>query len=104
MGFLFGLFYFVLIPAGIAAALATALATFMPTASLRRRTTIAALSAGFLPMLVPISALLTTAADPIALVALVVTALVLAALFGLPVALFLGRRHEQPQPPEKIFE
>ena len=104
MGIVFVLLYFLALPAGLAAGLAAALGSFLPKASLRRRTLIAAATAGFLPMIIPIAAILLEGAEPIALIAVLAMGLVLCVAIGLPMALYIGRRNGPPPPSGQVFD
>jgi hypothetical protein len=95
MFMLIGLLILVAIPAALAAAIAFALPTLTPRWSLRRRTSVAALTAGYLPMVLPIIAAATDPDNP-ALFASVVSilfgGLFFSCLIGLPIALLVGKR------------
>ena len=95
------------IPALIAAAAAFALPTLAPRWSLRRRSVVAAVIAGFLPMTVPVFAALTDPANP-AVVASVSGILfggaLVALVVGLPVALLVGKRRGGPAVDPSAFD
>ena len=87
--------------------MANVLAVFLPGRSLRRRSVVAALCAGFLPALLPVLILLfveDTGYNGVAVAALVGVALITAVLIGLPVALLVRRGKEAPQPLAGTFE
>lgn len=99
--------FFGLLPAGIAWTLATALARMQPDWSLRRRTGISALTAGFAPVLLPIFIVALELGGTealIAIAALLFTALVIAMLIGLPLALAVGRRLDPPRADPRSFD
>lgn len=107
MGLIGVLLFLVLFPAGIAWALATGLARMQPDWSLRRRTTIAALAAGMVPVALPIVVVAAESAGSelsVAIVALLLVGLVVAVLIGLPVALSVGRKLEQTSPDPQTFD
>ena len=107
MALLVPLLYFAILPALIAVIMANVLAGFLPGRSLRRRSTIAALGAGFLPALLPILILLfveDTGYNGVAVAALVGVALITAVVIGLPVALLVRRGKEASPPQAAIFE
>ncbi|MFM5955063.1 MAG: hypothetical protein ACKOPE_12285 [Novosphingobium sp.] len=107
MGLIGVILFFVFIPAGIAWALATGLARMQPDWSLRRRTGIAALTAGLVPVLLPIFVVALESegtAAAVAIAALLLAALVVALLIGLPVALSVGRRLQPLRPDPCLFD
>lgn len=105
---LIGLFlFFVCLPSGIAWALSSGLARMMPNSSLRRRTAIAAITAGLVPVALPIFVVAAESADSersVAVAALLFCGFVAAILIGLPVALYVGRSLEMPRPDPKAFD
>ena len=101
------LLYFAVLPAIIALILAIVLANLLPEYSLRRRSLIAAVGAGFLPALLPILALMfanTGEYGGVAVAVLVGLALITTLVIGLPVALFAGRGKEVAGSQAKPFE
>lgn len=107
MGLIGVLLFFVLLPAGIAWALALGLARLQSAWSLRRRTMIAALTAGFVPVALPIFVVAAESSGSevsVAIAALVFAGLVVAALIGLPVALYVSRSLEPKRPDPKAFD
>ena len=108
MALLANLIFFLAIPAAIAAALAFVLASLAPGWSLRRRTVVAALISGALPMAIPVFGLVFTMGTEvdllIPLAALVVAGLFVAAVIGLPVALIVGRRRSAVHPDQATFD
>lgn len=103
MFMLIGLLVLVAIPAALAAAIAYALPTFAPRWSLRRRTAVAALTAGFLPMALPIVAALTDEKNPAifaSVASIMFGGLFFSGVIGLPIALLVGRRKGRADPPD----
>lgn len=97
MAFLTGLIYFLGVPAAIAAAVAGVLANLCAGWSLRRRTVISALLAGFIPVLLPIAVVVSDSGGIdlwIPVVAISVLGLIMALVVGLPVSLWIGRRKQ----------
>lgn len=109
MGLLFALIFALGLPAAIAWMLARTLDSFFPNWSFRRRTAVAALTAGFLPMILPLVAVLSASTTNgggriVPAVALVMGALVLALLVGLPVAFWSRRKRAAPVDAHKVFD
>ncbi|MFM5949095.1 MAG: hypothetical protein ACKOPM_07685 [Novosphingobium sp.] len=107
MFMLIGLLIMVAIPAALAAAIAFALPTLAPRWSLRRRTAVAALTAGFLPMLLPIIAALSDEKNPAvfaSVAGILFGGLFFSAVIGLPVALLIGRRKGKADPDPAAFD
>ncbi len=99
------LIFFVLVPA--AAALAYGLARLQPGWSLRRRTVVAMLASGLVPIALPIFGVLTNSPGSeaiAAMLALLVAGLVVAIVICLPVALALGRRLAPPPADVSAFD
>lgn len=101
------LIFFVLVPAAAAAALAYGLARLQPGWSLRRRTVVAMLASGLVPIALPIFGVLTNSPGSeaiAAMLALLVAGLVVAIVICLPVALALGRRLAPPPADVSAFD
>lgn len=103
MAILLILVFFIAIPAAIAAGLSGILAIRQPGWSLRRRSVAAAAGAGLVPVILPIASVLSGndggVGPVVPTVALLVLALLMAVLVGLPVALWIGRRKQVARPP-----
>lgn len=107
MGLIGALLFLVILPAGIAWALAHGLGRLQPGWSLRRRTLVAALAAGFAPIVIPVIAVLAGGGEVallIAVAALLFAGLVIAVLVGLPIALAVGRKQELLNPDPRSFD
>ena len=104
---LIGFVIFMAIPAAISAAVAFALRSFAPRWSLRRRTSVAAFTAGMLLMAVPIAA---AATDPkneqviASVLGILVAGLLISCIIGLPVALVVGRGRGKGQADPSAFD
>lgn len=101
--------FFVLLPAAIAAGLMFGLGAWAPRKSMRFRMTVSALVAGLLPISLPIVVILfmqDSGTERWMIVAvLTVTALIVAAAIGLPVAWLVGKRIESKEErPAETFE
>ncbi|HEX4848235.1 MAG TPA: hypothetical protein VFV30_08820 [Novosphingobium sp.] len=95
------------IPALIAAAVAFAMPTLAPGWSLRRRSVVAALIAGFLPMTIPVIAALSDPANPAVFASvsgILFGGVLVALVIGLPVALLVGRRRGGPAVDPTAFD
>lgn len=95
------------IPALIAAAAAFAMPTLAPGWSLRRRSVVAALIAGFLPMTIPVVAALSDPDNPAVVASvsgILFGGLLVALVIGLPVALLVGRRRGGPAVDPTAFD
>ncbi len=103
MAFLLILAFFIAIPAAVAAGLSGVLSIRRPDWSLRRRSLVAAAAAGLVPVILPIASVLSGhdggAGPVVPTVALLVLALLMAVLVGLPVAFWIGRRKQAARPP-----
>ncbi len=101
------LIFFIAIPAAFATGLAGLLSVRKPGWSLRRRSAVAALGAGLMPVLLPIVSVLRGNDGGIGPVvptmALLLLGLAMALVVGLPVALWIGRRKVPRSSPE-IFD
>lgn len=110
MGLLFILIYFIAFPAALAVGTAAVLSGKAPTWSARRRTAVAAPVAGFVPMSLPLAAVLGGSAGSdgvlIPAIALLALGLLLSVLVGMPAAYLIARRAPGPEVarPEQVFD
>lgn len=101
MSFLFAIIYLIILPIVIATVLAAVLPTLLPQASYRNRTLIAAGLAGFLPMAIPLAAIIVGwgaghGYSPfIPFLALLFMGLIIMIVIGLPTAI-VARRGKEP--------
>lgn len=101
MGAFVAIIYLMILPAVIAMVLASVLPSLLPHASYRKRTLIAAGMAGFLPMAIPLAAVIFgggkgySYSPLIPIAALLTVGLVVAVVIGLPAAIY-ARRGKEP--------
>ncbi|MEQ1541597.1 MAG: hypothetical protein ABL926_05015 [Novosphingobium sp.] len=107
MGIVFAFLFLILLPAGIAWVLGRMLDNFLPRWSFRRRTLIAALGAGFVPMALPLAIMLVEMGadmDLIPVIALVFVAGLITLLIGLPVAFYSRQDRQEPFGAARTFD
>lgn len=108
MGMLLILAFFVAIPAAVAAGLSGILAIRKPGWTIARRCGVAAVAAGAVPVVLPIASVLAGndggIGPVVPVVALLLMALLMAVLVGLPVALWIARRRQGQSAPDQPFD
>lgn len=101
------LIFFIAIPAAFATGLAGLLAVRKPGWSLRRRSALAAMLAGLIPVVLPIVSVLRGndggVGPLVPTVVLLLLGLGMALVVGLPVALWIGRRKASDNSP-RVFD
>ncbi len=108
MALLLALVFLGAVPAAVAAALAGLLAMRRPDWALVQRTALAAAGAGLAPVILPIISVLRGndggVGPVVPTIALLLLALVMAVLVGVPVALWIGKRKAPAAPSARTFD
>lgn len=102
------LLFLLFIPAGISAGASGLLRVARPGWSAARRTIVAAALAGLIPVVLPIVAVLAGRDGGIGpvvpVVALLILGMIIALVVGVPVALWMGKRHARPADRPDVFD